>query len=46
MGDLKWIRSPARRISPESGITAPHKALIIEDLPAPLSPMTARISPG
>ena len=31
---------------PASGITAPQSALISVDLPAPLSPMTARISPG
>jgi len=29
-----------------SGDTAPDSALIMVDLPAPLSPITARISPG
>ena len=33
-------------ISPASGVTAPASALINVDLPAPLSPMTARISSG
>ena len=41
-----WTGSPSRQISPSSGITAPESALIRLDLPAPLSPMTARISPG
>ena len=39
-------RFPSRRISPLSGTTAPDSALIRVDLPAPLSPMTARTSPG
>ena len=43
---VKWTTSPPSRISPESGMTAPQSALISVDLPAPLSPMTARISPG
>src|SRR5882724_6125545 len=30
---------------PSSGITAPHSALIMVDLPAPLSPITASTSP-
>src|SRR6201999_372184 len=34
------------RISPSSGTSAPESALISDDLPAPLSPITARISPG
>ena len=33
-------------ISPSSGMTAPESALISVDLPAPLSPMTPRISLG
>lgn len=37
---------PFIRISPESGITAPAKALIRLDFPAPLSPMTASTSPA
>src|SRR3954471_15302459 len=37
---------PSRRISPLSGTIAPESALIRLDLPAPLSPITARISPG
>ena len=46
IGDLKLTDLPARRISPCSGSTAPASALISDDLPAPLSPITARISPG
>ena len=50
----RWLRDPipnctpfpSRRISPWSGTTAPVRALIKVDLPAPLSPITARISPG
>jgi len=37
---------PSRNTSPSSGTTAPDRALISDDLPAPLSPITARISPG
>jgi hypothetical protein len=46
MGERKWIGLPSIRISPWSGATAPVMALINVDLPAPLSPITARISPG
>ncbi len=46
IGEVKFTTSPPRRISPESGITAPQIALMRVDLPAPLSPITARISPG
>ena len=45
-GDLKWTTSPSSRISPLSGITAPTIVLINVDLPAPLSPIRPRISPG
>ena len=38
--------APSRQISPLSGTSAPDSALIRLDLPAPLSPITARISPG
>ena len=44
--ERKCTRSPSRRISPSSGCSAPESALISVDLPAPLSPMIARISPG
>ncbi|MNT81571.1 hypothetical protein D3C72_2211800 [compost metagenome] len=46
MGELKLTCCPSRKISPLSGVMAPDSALISDDLPAPLSPMTARISPG
>ena len=46
IGEVKWIGWPSSRISPSSGVTAPEMALISVDLPAPLSPITARISPG
>src|SRR5919112_824672 len=46
IGVRKWTCRPSRKISPLSGISAPDSALIRLDLPAPLSPMTARISPG
>jgi len=46
IGLLKWIGWPSRKISPWSGMVAPDSALIRLDLPAPLSPMTARISPA
>ena len=36
---------PSSRTSPSSGTMAPDTALTIVDLPAPLSPITARISP-
>ena len=46
IGFLKCTTLPSSWISPASGISAPHSALIRLVLPAPLSPMTARISPG
>ena len=46
MGLLNWMRWPSSRISPSSGTVAPDSALIRLDLPAPLSPITARISPA
>ena len=46
IGEVKWIGLPSSVISPSSGVTAPEIALIMLDLPAPLSPITARISPG
>src|SRR3954454_24012388 len=46
MGVRKWICWPSRYISPLSGMRAPESALIRLDFPAPLSPITARISPG
>ncbi len=46
IGDRKCTGLPSSRISPLSGMTAPHSALISVDLPAPLSPITARISFG
>jgi len=46
MGDWKDTARPSSQISPLSGVTAPDSALIRVDLPAPLSPITARISPG
>src|SRR5918998_6528771 len=45
-GDRKCTSRPSRKTCPESGINAPVNALIKVDLPAPLSPMTARTSPG
>src|SRR3989344_3508702 len=46
MGLLNWMRWPSSRISPSSGTVAPDSALMRLDLPAPLSPITARISPA
>ena len=46
IGERNCTVWPSSLISPSSGRIAPEMALIIEDLPAPLSPMTARISPG
>src|SRR5689334_3133028 len=46
IGVRKVTGLPSSRISPLSGISAPESALIRLDLPAPLSPITARISPG
>ena len=46
IGERKLTGWPSSLISPSSGVMAPEMALIIEDLPAPLSPITARISPG
>eukprot|EP01034_Spumella_vulgaris_P028326 gene28324-35165_t len=46
IGDLKCTAWPSSRSCPSSGTMAPDRALISEDLPAPLSPMTARISPA
>ena len=46
MGERKLTGVPLMRISPASGVTAPASALMSVDLPAPLSPITARISPG
>src|SRR6266851_3371048 len=45
-GEWKATFWPFSLISPASGIIAPESARISEDLPAPLSPITARISPG
>jgi len=41
-----WIGAPSRKISPPSGRTAPARAFISVDLPAPFSPTTARMVPG
>ena len=46
MGEVKVTGLPSNRISPLSGITAPHKTLISVDFPAPLSPITPNTSPG
>ena len=46
IGLLKCMVCPSSWISPSSGMVAPDRHLISEDLPAPLSPMTARISPA
>jgi len=45
-GERKETGWPSSLISPSSGTSAPESARISEDLPAPLSPITARISPG
>src|ERR1700761_8097726 len=42
----KWTGWPSRYSWPSSGMSAPHRHRIRVDLPALLSPMTARISPG
>ena len=46
IGLRKVTFRPSMKMSPLSGTTAPDSALIRLDLPAPLSPITARISPG
>ena len=46
MGEWNMTFLPSNQTSPASGTTAPETALIRVDLPAPLSPITARISPG
>src|SRR6478672_9825000 len=46
IGVRKCTTLPSSRISPASGTSAPDSALINVDLPAPLSPITARISPA
>jgi hypothetical protein len=46
IGVLNSTGLPSSVISPSSGMTAPEIALMSDDLPAPLSPITARISPG
>jgi hypothetical protein len=46
IGLRKCTSLPSSRICPSSGMSAPHSALIRLVFPAPLSPMTARISPG
>ncbi|SLN77900.1 hypothetical protein MAA5396_05129 [Marinovum algicola] len=46
IGEWKLTGLPSNSTVPSSGITAPETALISVDLPAPLSPITARISPG
>src|SRR5208337_640560 len=45
-GVAKLIGSPPRRISPASWRNTPEIALMIVDLPAPLSPASATTSPG
>src|ERR1700733_3563776 len=45
-GVAKWIGSPPSRMSPSSWRNTPEMALMIVDLPAPLSPASARPSPG
>src|SRR5215211_712048 len=45
MGELIVTSSPSRRIRPSSGWWTPLRHLMSVDLPAPLSPRRARISP-
>src|SRR5579871_1573106 len=45
-GVAKLIGCPPSRISPESWRNTPEIALMIVDLPAPLSPASATTSPG
>src|SRR5208337_1588280 len=45
-GVAKLICSPPRRMSPSSWRNTPEIALMIVDLPAPLSPASATTSPG
>ncbi len=40
------MRSPLNRTSPRVGLTKEDMSLKIVDLPAPLGPITDRISPG
>jgi len=46
IGERKWIGLPSIRISPLIGRDGARQRLDQRRLPAPLSPMTARISPG
>jgi len=45
-GEANRATRSSSRTSPSSAMTAPDSALIRVDLPAPLSPTIARISPG
>src|ERR1700736_3550591 len=45
-GSRSWTGCPSMRISPLSGVVAPHNILTSVDLPAPLSPTMAEISPA
>src|ERR1700738_1472734 len=45
-GSRSWTGWPSIRISPLSGEVAPHSILTSVDLPAPLSPTIAEISPA
>src|SRR5690242_18271943 len=45
-GESPDTRRPERRISPASGTTSPEIALNSEVLPAPLGPISPRISPS
>src|SRR5215218_11172069 len=46
IGVGSWTASPRTRISPASGRTAPARAFMRVDLPAPFSPTIAWIEPG
>ena len=46
MAEANWTGRPSSSIVPLSGVTAPEIALMSDDLPAPLSPITASTSPG
>jgi hypothetical protein len=41
-----WTSLPSQKIWPLSGVKMPEIALIVVDLPAPLSPTSAVTSPG
>ena len=44
-GDARVMSTPSKRIVPLAGGSRPEMALRVDDLPAPLAPMTVTSSP-